>query len=219
MALTSNIRPATPQSELLDAFERRGGVLTRRDLSALGVAPRTLRSALADGLVVRVAHGLYRLPNAAPFGTAAFAQACLAIPQSVVALQSALSYYELTTQIVDEVEIAVPRNTPRKKIEIPLRVVPMPMSRFVQMPLADGRLLLPIDKVRVDSGDRFRIFSPERTVCDCFAYPKIVDESVAFEGLRNYLDRSTANLELLMQHARFTDTVDVIGPVVKARLA
>ncbi len=67
--------------------------------------------------------------------------------------------------------------------------------------------------------DRFRIFSPERTACDCFAYPKIVDESVAFEGLRNYLDRNTANLELLMQHAKFTDTVDVIGPVVKARLA
>jgi len=208
MPLTSNVRQASPQSQLLDAFERRGGVLTRQDLRTLGVAPRTLRSALADGVVVRIAHGLYRLPQAAPFGTAAFAQACLAIPKSVVALQSALSHYELTTQIVDEVEIAVPRNTTRKKVEIPLRIVPMPLSRFTWA----------IESVRTDTGDRFRIFTPERTVCDCFAYPKIVDETVAYEGLRNYLDRSMANLELLMKQAEFTGTVDIIGPVVKARL-
>ena len=209
MPLTPNVRPPSAQEELLKAFERSGGVLTRQDINLLGVAPRTLRRALDSGTVVRVAHGLYRLPEVAPFGTAAFAQACLAIPKSVIALQSALAYYELTTRIVDVVEIAVPRNTPRKKIEIPLRIVHMPLSRFTWG----------IDSVRMNAGDRFRIFVPERTICDCFAYSKLVEESIAYEGLRTYLERPEANLQLLMEHAPFTDTLAIIGPVVKAHLA
>lgn len=194
---------------LLEAFERRGGVLTRQDLSALGIAPRTLKQALIDGVVVRAAHGLYRLAESAPFGTAAFAQACLAIPRGVIALQSALSYYALTTQIVDEVDIAVPRKVTRKRIEIPLRIVEMPLSRFTWS----------VDSVRTEEGDRFRIFSAARTVCDCFSYPEIVDESIAYEGLRAYLERPGADVNALMEQAEFTNTARIIGPVVKVHLA
>lgn len=198
-----------PRERLIDAFNRSGGLLTRRDIAGLGFGSDTLQQLLKDGRVVRAAHGLYRLADAAPFGTAAFAQACLAIPSGVVALQSALSHYQLTTQIVSEVEIAVPRRVPRKRVEIPLRIVQMPLSRFTWQ----------VEQVRSEAGDRFRIFSVERTVCDCFAYPETVSDTVAYEGLRTYLERRTANVNKLMEQAAFTKMEHIIGPVVKARIA
>jgi predicted transcriptional regulator of viral defense system len=210
MSLTLNNGWRTnPRERLIDAFNRNGGVLTRRDIAGLGFGSDTLQQLLKDGRVVRAAHGLYRLADAAPFGTAAFAQACLAIPSGVVALQSALSHHQLTTQIVSEVEIAVPRRVPRKRVEIPLRIVQMPVSRFTWQ----------VEQVRSEAGDRFRIFSVERTVCDCFAYPEIVSDTVAYEGLRTYLDGRAADVNKLMKQAAFTKMEHIIGPVVKARIA
>jgi predicted transcriptional regulator of viral defense system len=207
--LTPNNGRSNPRERLLDAFTRRGGLLTRRDITGLGFGSTTLQQLLTEGTIVRAAHGLYRLQDVAPFGTAAFAQACLAIPPGVVALQSALSYYGLTTQIVPVVELGVPRRVPRKRVEIPVRIVQMPLSRFAWH----------INNVRSEEGDRFRIFSPERTIGDCFAYPKIVPESVAYEGLRTYLERSDSDINSLMEQAAFTKTEHIVGPVVKASIA
>jgi predicted transcriptional regulator of viral defense system len=83
----------------------------------------------------------------APFGTAAFAQACLAIPSGVVALQSALTCYQLTTQIASGVEVAVPRRVARKRVDIPLTIVQMPLSRFAWQ----------VESLRSEAGDWFRI--------------------------------------------------------------
>ncbi|HEV3157305.1 MAG TPA: type IV toxin-antitoxin system AbiEi family antitoxin domain-containing protein [Candidatus Baltobacteraceae bacterium] len=207
--LTPNDSRSNPRERLLDAFNRRGGVLTRRDIAGLGFGSNTLKQLLQAGSIVRAAHGLYRLTEVAPFGNAALAQACLAIPSGVIALQSALSYFELTTQIISEVAIAVPRHIPRKRVEITLRIVLMPLSRFTS----------DIKRVLSEEGDRFRIFTAERTVCDCFAYPDIVPENVAYEGLRTYLEGPSAKISSLMQQAALTKTEHIIGPVVRARIA
>jgi predicted transcriptional regulator of viral defense system len=206
---TANDRKATPGERLLEAFSRRGGLLTKRDISALGFGSATLQQVLRAGTVVRAAHGLYRLADVVPFGTSAFAQACLAVPSGVIALQSALSYYELTTEIVADVFLAVPRNVARRRAEIPIRIVRMPISRFAWH----------VQNMRSENGDRFRIFSRERSVCDCFSFAKLVSESVAYEGLRNYLASPDADVNALMQQAVFTKTDNIIGPAVKTHLA
>lgn len=209
MFFTPNDLPLNPRERLVEAFKRRGGLLTRSDIKGLRFNSDTLQQLIKAGTVIRAAHGLYRLADALPFGTAAFAQACLAIPSGVVALRSALSYYQLTTQIASGVEVAVPRRVARKRVEIPLTIVQMPLSRFAWQ----------VDSLRSEAGDRFRIFSLERTVCDCFSYPDIVPEDVAFEGLRTYLERPAADVGMLMEQAKFTKTLQFIGPVVKARIA
>jgi len=191
---------------LLDAFERKGGLLTRSDIAALGFGSDALSSAMASGAVVRAAHGLYRLAAVLPFGTSAFAQACLAIPSGVIALETALAYHGLTTQITEVVQVAVPRIVVRKLMEIPLKIVAMPVTRFASS----------IQRERTFQGDRFRIFDPERTVCDCFAYPRVVPEIIAYEGLKTYLSSSVALPAKLMQEAKLTRTLDTIAPVIKA---
>ena len=192
-------------ARLLDAFERRGGILARRDIASLGFGSDDIRRLLATGAIVRAAHGIYRLADTLPFGTAAFAQACLAIPSGVIALETALSYYGFTTQISDAVQIAVPRAVVRTRMEIPLQIMTMPADRF-----ASG-----VERIRTAEGDRFRAFSRERTVCDCFAYHRLVAESVAYEGLRTYLASENADPTALLHEAEVTATLPVVAPVVK----
>lgn len=204
MKRTKTDSAANARSELLDIFRRRGGLLTRRDMTGLGTASDTLQQVLRDGSVVRVARGIYRLAETVPFGTAAFAEACLAIRSGVVALQSALAYYELTTAIVDVVYLGIPRRVAPARLDIPVKTVQMPMSRF----------RWGVEQQR-DGINRFRIFSRERTICDCFAYPKNVPETIAYEGLRTYLQRSDRNIDALLEHAKFTKTEAIIEPVVR----
>ncbi len=204
MDRVEKIGRASARHELLAAFRRRGGLLTRRDIAAIGASSYTLQQLLKDHSVVRIAHGLYRLTDVSPFGTAAFSEACLAIRLGVVALQSALAYYELITAIVDVVYLGVPRRVARARLDIPVTTVEMPPSRF-RWGVENKR----------DAANRFRIFSLERTVCDAFAFPKVVTEDIAYQGLRTYLERRDRNVELLLQHADFTGTDHIIDPVVK----
>jgi hypothetical protein len=55
MSLTPNDGSLTPRDRLIQAFERRGGVLTRRDIAGLGFGSDTLQQLLKAGKLVRAA--------------------------------------------------------------------------------------------------------------------------------------------------------------------
>lgn len=191
-------------------MQLRGGIARRDALVTSGVTSDTLHQALADGLIVRIAHGVYRLPDATPFGSvASFAQAILAVKQGVICLVSALLYHELTTEIPTRVDVAVSRRVQAKNVEIPIRVVKMPLSRFTHE----------VEHVRTENKERFPVFSNARSVCDAFAFPRYVPESIAYEALRAYLSRRDADPVKLVEQAHFTKTAAIIEPVVRAHLA
>jgi predicted transcriptional regulator of viral defense system len=202
----------TAGERLLDYVRRRGGVVTRRELAGLGHRSSALEAALASGELKRIAHGVYRLADALPFGLeASFAQAMLAVKSGVIALRSALAYYQLTTEIPLEVDLAVARRTQAKQVEVPIRIIPMPLSRFTHE----------VSREHTAGGETFRIFSAERSICDAFAYAGphaeriTVPEEIAYEALRSYLAMPTANLRKLAEQARFTNTTHILEPVLR----
>lgn len=129
--------------------------------------------------------------------------------QGVICLVSALLYYELTTGTPTRVDVAVSPPVQAKNVEIPIRVVKMPLSRF----------MLEVEHVRTGNGERFPVFSRARSVCDAFAFPRYVPESIAYEALRAYLSRRDADPVKLVEQAHVTKTATIIGPVVRAHLA
>jgi|SRR5580692_747003 predicted transcriptional regulator of viral defense system len=200
----------SPTNRLLELLRLRGGVARRNDLAAYGVTSESLQQALRDGLVVRIGRGVYRMAEAPPFGSiSSFAQAVLAVKHGVICLVSALAYHELTTEISMRVDVAVSRRTTARTVEVPIRIVKMPLSRFTHE----------VQQVRTDTGERFPIFSSARSVCDAFAFSTYVSESIAYEALRTYLTKPGADPAKLLEQARFTKTELIIAPVVRAHLA
>lgn len=179
--------------------------MSRREIEEEGYGPRALYELIDSQEVVRGARGLYRLADVIPFGNSAYALACRIVPDGVIALTSALIYHQLTTQIVSVIFVGARRFVRTATSEITIRTIVMPARRF----------RTDIERIRTQESERFRVFSRERTVCDCFAYPQLVPEDVAYEGLRRYLDRGERDLKHLEQAALETKTDAKIFPVIK----
>ena len=86
------------------------------------------------------------------------ATVALRVPKAVICLVSALAYYDLTTQIPHEVSIALPKSTKAPSIDFPpIRVFYYGLASF-----NEG-----IEEHKID-GIKVSIYSPEKTVVDCF---------------------------------------------------
>src|SRR5690606_7790333 len=82
------------------------------------------------------------------------------VPQGVVCLLSALRFHDLTTQAPFEVWLALPPNIWEPKLDsVPLRTV-----RMSGEALTAGVEEHVVEKVPV------RVFSPAKTVADCFRF-------------------------------------------------
>lgn len=148
--------------------------MTRADIDRGGHSDRTIRKLLDRGAILRTRHGIYRLAGQPPAGEFAFVEACRITPRGVVSLVSALSHYGLTTQIPIAVDLAVPPGSNNEApADLPIRYVKM----------AQRLLNRDVLRVAASTGGFFRIFSPERSVCDAFRYRKLVGEDIAYEAL------------------------------------
>jgi hypothetical protein len=64
-----------------------------------------------------------------------------------------------------------------------------------------------------------RIYSPEKTLADCFKYRNKIGLDVAIEALRTYRERlSKVNLQSLAAYARINRVQRVIRPYLEAIL-
>jgi predicted transcriptional regulator of viral defense system len=130
------------------------------------------------------------------------------IPKGVICLISALSYHEITTEIPHEVYLALPRGTEPPRLDYP----PLRVFRFGRYAFEEG-----IEQHDVD-GVLMRVYSPEKTLADCFKYRNKIGIDVALEALKNYRRRKQFNVDELMHYARVCRVERVMRPYVEATL-
>lgn len=162
-----------PRAALAFARTHHGLVTTER-LAAAGVADRSRRSLLADGLLVPVHQGVYRLASHEPTFEQRCVAACLALPHAVLSGPTAGRVYGLRKCTTDDIHVI--------------------SSRAI---LVDGihghrsNYLLPSDSV--ERGP-LRLLRPARLVCDLAIYLSDADlESV----IEQVLERKMTTLPTL----------------------
>ena len=68
-------------------------------------------------------------------------------------------------------------------------------------------------------GGRLRIYSPEKTIADCFKYRNKIGPDVAIEGLRAYRERTRkADFQALARFAQMNRVHKVMRPYLEALL-
>ncbi|MGA7824291.1 MAG: type IV toxin-antitoxin system AbiEi family antitoxin domain-containing protein, partial [Steroidobacteraceae bacterium] len=140
------------------AAVRRLGVARPRDLTRLGLRREYAQRLTERGALVRIARGLYVVPNTEISVQRSLVEVARAVPAATLCLLSALRFHELTTQAPPEVWIALdghawrPRSTP-----FPVRTV-----YFSGAALTAGVETHKIDGVPV------RVYSAAKSVADCF---------------------------------------------------
>jgi predicted transcriptional regulator of viral defense system len=174
------MRPApqpSTQRDLVIARLRAQGMARLRELTATGATAATVSRLERDGLIVRLARGLYQLPDAPLHAHHSLAEAAKLVPKGVVCLTSALAFHGLTDQIPARIWIAIGAKDWRPKASYP----PMRYARF-----DDARLREDVERHLID-GVGVPIFSIARTIADLFRYRHTVGVNVALEGLREAL--------------------------------
>jgi predicted transcriptional regulator of viral defense system len=190
-------------------FSKHGGMLRTSKALRLGIHPRTLYALRDAGDVERVGRGLYRLSSVPPLSSPDLAPLAIRIPRAVVCLISALAHYDLTKQVPHAVDIALPSHAQIPKIDgIPLRVFWYPEPSFS----------VGVDVVKVDNLP-VRIYSPEKTIADCFKYRNKIGLDVAIEALRTYRERTRKpDFQALAKFAQIDRVQRVMRPYLESIL-
>lgn len=188
------------------ALIRRLGVLRPRDLAEKGIPRVYLRRLFAEGVLENPERGLYVLADAEVSEHQSLLEACKRVPQGVVCLLSALQFHELTTQAPFEVWLAIAANARRPRVlNPPLRIV-----RFSGPALTEG---IEVHKVR---GVIVRVYSPAKTVADCFKYRNKIGLDVALESLRDCWRKRKATMDQLYHAAQICRVGRVIRPYLES---
>jgi predicted transcriptional regulator of viral defense system len=185
---------------------KKAGILRPRDLASLGL-PRTYLKRLSDeGLIKKIGHGLYTLEDSDMSESFELAEVAKKIPDGVICLISALQYHQLTTQIANEVWIAIdPKARLPRKSQLPFKVV-----RFSGEALTKGFEIKRIDKVRV------RIYCPAKTVADCFKYRNKIGLDVALESLHDCWKKRLATMDELWIYAKICRVSNIMRPYLES---
>jgi predicted transcriptional regulator of viral defense system len=187
-------------------FVRRAGILTTGEAIRSGIHPRTLYAMRDEGVIVPVARGLYRLTDLPPLGNPDLVAVAMKAPKAVVCLVSALAFHEITTQISHEVSIALARGAERPRLKHP----PIRVFWFTGKAFTEGRETHEID------GAPVQVYSPEKTVADCFKYRNTVGLDVALEALKLLLKGRRPKLDSLLRFARVCRVEKVMRPYLEA---
>jgi len=190
------------------AFNRGGGVLRTSAALRAGIHPRRLYEMRDSGVVERLSRGLYRLADLPPLGNPDLVTVAAKIPAGVVCLISALAYHEITTQIPHEVQLALPRGAEPPRLEHP----PLRIFWFSGRAFTEG-----VERHRVD-GIVMRVYSPEKTLADCFKYRNKLGLDTVLEALRLYRTRKRTKVDELMRFARVCRVEKVMRPYLEALL-
>lgn len=191
------------------ALLRERGMMRLAELRAAGITAATVSRMERNGEVLRLARGLYQLPDAPLDAGHSLAEVAKRVPNGVVCLTSALAFHGLTDQLPRNVWLAIGQKdwAPRPDGSS-IRIV-----RFTAGLLGEGVETHLIEGVPV------KVFGVAKTVADCFRYRNKIGQSVAIEGLQEALRQRKATPAEIARQAERGGVATVIRPYLEALTA
>jgi predicted transcriptional regulator of viral defense system len=195
----------TQRTRALALLKRRG--MTRlAEFHEAGVTATTVSRMERAGEIVRLARGLYQLPDAALDTHQSLAEVARLVPKGVICLASALAFHGLTDQMPPKVWIAIGRKDWRPRFTYP----PIRIARF-----SDDLLGRSVEFTKI-AGTSVPVFGVAKTVADLFRYRRTVGDALAIEGLRQALRLRKATPAEIAREAEAAGMWATMEPYVMA---
>ncbi len=182
------------------------GVLHPSDALLHGISRMKLKRLADKGLLIREGRGVYRIPNSPVSEQDGLVQACARVPGGVLCLLTALQFHGMTTQFPHEVWMAIDVWARKPRIVQP----PVRFVRFSGKARTVG-----VEEHNVQGG-LVRVYSPAKTVMDCFKYRNKLGLDVALEALKAYRAGKKGTMDDLWKYSRVCRVSNVIWPYLEA---
>jgi predicted transcriptional regulator of viral defense system len=193
------------QKQILE-LARKKGIIRAEDVEAVGISRNYLYRMHKEGLLEKSAVGLYTLPETPVTENSSLAEVAKRLPHAVVCLISALSYHEITTQIPHEIWLTIPRGSWRPDVEYP----PLNLT-YVSGPAYSFGI-----QEQVINGVAVKIYSPAKTVADCFKFRNKIGLDVAIEALREAWRSRKVTMDELVEAAEIDRVSKIMRPYLEA---
>lgn len=195
----------TIREKVLELAQDSSGVRPK-DLAELGISRQHLYVLHKEGLLERVARGLYARSDIEPSEHQTIAEVAKRVPEGVLCLLSALQIHELTTQMPHQVWLAIePTKRRPKEPNLPIRIVHFSGESF-----SAG-----IEEHEIE-GVKVRVYSPAKTVADCFKFRNKFGLDVALEALRDCRKQRKCSNDNLYRFAKICRVWNVMRPYLEA---
>lgn len=196
------------QKKSEDIFRSCGGQLRMSEAIERGISRYMLYALRDKGVIEQVSRGVYRLAELPPISNPDLVTVALRCPNAVICLVSALAHHEITTQIPHSVSVAVPRESRQPSLDYP----PLSVHRFSDLAFRAG-----IEESQID-GVPVKIYSPEKTLADCFKFRNKLGMDVVLEALKLYKARKQFDLEGLLKYAKVCRVEKVMRPYLETSI-
>lgn len=158
----------------VEKLVRSRGSLRARDLVECGLPTIYLARLVESGRLVRHSRGVYAPADLDVTERHDWELACTRVPNGVLCLMTALAFHEIGTQLPRQVWMAIPNKAWQPRVDHP----PLRFVRFSGDALKHG-------VVSVSKGAAaLRVYSPAKTIADCFKFRRKIGLDVAVEALR-----------------------------------
>jgi predicted transcriptional regulator of viral defense system len=196
-------------SEILDLARGAGGITSASELVEGGARWEDLYRLRDEGALIELSRGIYRVADMPASAHLDLVAVCRRVPDGMICLSSAASFWDLTDELPDSVHVAVARGRHRPRIVYPSTRVHV----FAADTFALGRVHQPADGTEL-----IAISSRERTVVDLLRLRARVGRDVALSALRAYLRRGDAKPGELLALARQLRIGSVMSEVLEPLL-
>jgi len=184
----------------------KNGVLRSSEAVLHGMSRMRLKRLVDQGLLIREARGIYRIPDSPISEQDGLVHACSRVPGGVLCLLTALQFHGMTTQFPHEIWMAIDVWARKPRIEHP----PIRFVRFSGKARTVG-----LEEHRTKGGP-IRVYSSAKTVMDCFKYRNKLGLDVALEALKAYRAQKKGTMDDLWKCSRVCRVSNVIRPYLEA---
>lgn len=172
----------------------------------MGVPRNYLTRLVRKGLLKKIGRGLYTSPASPVSEHLPLIRVAYKVPGGVICLLSSLHFHKLTQRAPHKIWIAIDMKawTPRGV---------SPATRFVRM---SGPALQSGAKEYQVRGGSLKVFTPAKTVADCFKFRNKIGIPVAIEALKECRRTKKASINEIRAAARTCRVAKVMRPYLES---
>jgi predicted transcriptional regulator of viral defense system len=197
---------AKTKTEKLVELAQRQHIIRPKDLERARIPRNYLSRLVKRGQLQKLERGIYTAEFIPASEHISLLEVSRKVPKGVICLLSALSFHEIGTQVPNEVWIAIDvKAWPPRTTSPSLRII-----RFSGDALHFGV------QQRQIMGGKIRVFSPAKTVADCFKFRHKIGMDVALEALRECYRQKKASMNELFEAAKVCRVANVMRPYLES---
>ncbi len=180
----------TIPAELKPILTQNGNTITTAEANAAGISNERLRQLVKRGVLERLTFGVYVLPH--DFVDRMYATQQRR-PKIIYSHETALFLHDLTDRDPISYSVTVPTG---------YNTVKLREEGFTVYTIKRDLHTVETTEVETMFGHTVRVYTMERTICDCLRSRSRMDVTLLTDALRHYVRRKDKNLNTLMKMAK-----------------